>query len=85
MLHMFLPTCGILLKACTIQWAVIDNKILPLLLKAAMDAKQQEYARRLATIKRELVAELATSSSNVEETAVDDVDATGNEASDVDV
>jgi hypothetical protein len=38
-LHMFLPTCGVLSKARAIQWGVIDNKIMPLLSKAAMDAK----------------------------------------------
>ncbi len=82
MLRMFLPTCGVLSKARAIQWDVVKNKILPLLSKAAMDAKQQEYARRLATIKREL-AVIAISSSNVEDTAVDGVNAAVNEATDV--
>jgi hypothetical protein len=39
---------------------VINEKILPLLLKAAMDAKHQEYLRRLATIDDELVYHLVS-------------------------
>jgi hypothetical protein len=67
-----------------IQWVVINDKILPLLSKAAMDAKQQEYQWHLATIEGEL-AELAKSDSNIEDAAANNVGITGNEATDVNV
>jgi hypothetical protein len=75
MLRMFLPTGGVLSKPRATQWGVIEEKILPCLSKAAMDAKQQEYERRMATIVGEL-AELTESNVTEEETAVSDVGTT---------
>ncbi len=65
MLRMFLPACGVLSKARGIQWGVVEKEVVPILSKAAVDAKEQEYQRRLLTIESEL-AELATMHSNVD-------------------
>jgi hypothetical protein len=76
MLRMFLPTCGVLSKSRAIQWGVIKENILPVLSKAAMDAKQQEYLRRLDTIRGELAELVSQSSSNEDDAALDDVGGT---------
>ena len=60
MLWMFRPTCGVLSKAWAIHWVVVEREVLPRLSRAAVDAKEQEYRRRMAVIKGEL-AELASS------------------------
>jgi hypothetical protein len=73
---MFLPTCGVLSKSRAIQWGVIKENILPVLSKAAMDAKQQEYLRRLDTIRGELAELVSQSSSNEDDAALDDVGGT---------
>jgi hypothetical protein len=80
MLRMFVPTCGVLSKARAIQWDVIEKDVVPRLSKAAVDAKEQEYHRRMLTIEGEL-AELAKIASNGDDVADDNVsetrDATG--------
>jgi hypothetical protein len=82
---MFLPTCGVLSKSRAIQWGAIEEKILPVLSKATMDAKHQEYLRRLDTIRGELAELVSQSSSNEDDAAVDDVGRTDNETSNTDV
>jgi hypothetical protein len=63
MLRMFLPACGVPSKARGIQWGVVKKEVLPILSKAAVDTKEQEYQRRLLKIESEL-AKLATMPSN---------------------
>jgi hypothetical protein len=53
--------------------------MLPRLSKAAVNAKEQEYLRRLSTIEGEL-ADLARSFSNADDMAGDDVDGTSEDA-----
>jgi hypothetical protein len=72
MLRMFLPTRGVLSKARTIQWGVIEKDMLPRLSKAAADAKEQDYHWHMLTIEGEL-AELAKMTSNKDDVADDDV------------
>jgi hypothetical protein len=72
MLRMFLPACGVLSKSRAIQWSVVEKEVLPRLSKAAVDAKEQEYHRRLDTIEGEL-AELAQISSKEDDIPGNDV------------
>jgi hypothetical protein len=67
--RLFLPTCGVLSKARAIHWGVIERDVLPQLSKAAVDAKEQEYNRRMLTIEGEL-AKLARESNKVDRVAV---------------
>jgi hypothetical protein len=53
-LRLFQPNCGKLSKSKTEKWDVVQRKVLPMLTMAAVDAKEQELTRRLATIADEL-------------------------------
>jgi hypothetical protein len=52
---------------------VIERDVLPRLSRAAVDAKEQEYLQRLATIKGELLADLALNDRNEDDIADDNV------------
>jgi len=53
-LHLLAPESGFLSKGKQDQWRFIEDKLAPMLSQAAVDAKGEEYAWRLATIAVEL-------------------------------
>jgi len=55
-LHLLAPDSGMISKGKQEQWQYIEEKLSPILLQAAVDAKTEENILHLATI----VAELAT-------------------------
>jgi hypothetical protein len=54
LLRLFAPACGILSKSKEQQWPVMQKKIMPLVSRTAIDAKEEEYRRRLTVIDCEL-------------------------------
>jgi len=56
LLRLLDPESGMISKGKQDQWRYIEDKIIPMLLQAAVDAKAEEYSRRLAAIAEELAA-----------------------------
>ena len=50
------PESGMISKGKQDQWRYIEDKIIPMLSQAAVDAKAEEYSHRLAAIAEELAA-----------------------------
>jgi len=50
------PESGMISKGKRDLWHYIEQKLVPMLSKAMVDAKCEEYTRRLATVTAELVA-----------------------------
>jgi len=53
-LHLLAPDCGVISKGKQEQWRYIEDKLVPLLSQAVIDAKGEDYSRRLAAITAEL-------------------------------
>jgi len=53
-LHLLAPDSGMISKGKQVMWKHIEDKLVPLLSQAAVDAKAEEYSRRLATVAAEI-------------------------------
>jgi len=55
-LRLLAPDCGMISKGKQEQWQHIQEKLVPMLSQAVVDAKGEDYSRRLAAITAELAA-----------------------------
>ncbi len=55
-LRLLAPDCGLISKGKQEQWRYIEDKLVPMLSQAVVDAKGEDYSRRLAAITVELAA-----------------------------
>jgi len=55
-LHLLSPDCGMISKGKQEQWRYIEDKLAGMLSQAAVDARAEEYTRRLAAIAAKLAA-----------------------------
>jgi len=55
-LHLLVPGSSMISKGKQVMWKYIEDKLVPLLLQAAVDAKAEEYLCRLATVVAEIAA-----------------------------
>ncbi len=78
-LHLLAPESGVLSKGKKEQWQFIEEHLAPMLSQAAVDAKGEEYERRLATIAAELA--VLGEQEQALENAPDAVENTADEAS----
>ena len=80
-LRLFEPKCKKLSKPPEEQWSVIQSKILPKLSRPAVDAKEEEYRRRVQSIEEEQQELFSLSIDEVDDssggTGNDNSDATG--------
>jgi len=53
-LRLLAPQSGMISKGKQAMWKYIEDNLLPMLSQAAVDAKGEEYSRRLATVTEEL-------------------------------
>jgi len=51
---MFCPDCGLFTKRKNDQWKFVQEQLLQILSKAAVDAKEEEFLRRRAVLQKEL-------------------------------
>jgi len=78
LLRLFVPQSGMISKGKQVMWRYIEVKLLPMLSQAAVDAKGEEYERRLTTVAEELAAleeeeqQLENSSDDPIENTADD-------------
>jgi len=78
LLRLVAPQSGMISKGEQAMWNYIEKNLLPMLSQAAVDAKSEEYARRLDALAEELAAfrekeqQLENSSDDFVETTADD-------------
>jgi len=53
-LHLLAPQSGFISKGKQAMWHYIEDNLMPMLSQAAVDAKGEEYSRRLVTVTEEL-------------------------------
>jgi len=56
LLRLLAPESGMISKGKQLMWGYIEKKIMPMLSQAAVDAKAEEYSRRLTALAEELAA-----------------------------
>ncbi len=72
------PESGMISKGKQDLWCYIDEKLVPMLSKAAVDAKGEEYMQHLAMVTAELVA-----LNNQEEALENNLESVGNMSDEV--
>ena len=55
-MHLLAPDSGMISKGKQVMWKHIEDKLVPLLSQAAVDAKAEEYSHRLAAVAAEIAA-----------------------------
>ena len=78
-LRLLAPESGVLSKGKQEQWRFIEENLAPMLSQAAVDAKGEEYTRRLGTIAAKLAA-LDADEQSLEDLPTDAVETTTNES-----
>jgi len=56
LLRLLAPQSGMISKGKQAMWRHVEDNLLPMLSQAAVDAKGEEYARRLATVAVQIAA-----------------------------
>jgi len=77
-IRLLAPDSGMISKGKQLMWNYIEAKLIPLLTKAAVDAKAEEYSRCLATVAAEL-AVLCEQEQQLAENTRDSVESTGDD------
>jgi len=54
LLHIFAPDCGLFTKHKNEQWKYVEEQLLNILSKAAVDAKEEQFTRRRVVLQEQL-------------------------------
>ncbi len=54
LLHIFTPDCGLFTKCKNEQWKYVEEQLLNILSKAAVDAKEEQFVRRRVVLQEQL-------------------------------
>jgi len=77
-IRLLVSDSGMISKGKQVMWNYIEAKLIPLLSQAAVDARAEEYSRRLATVAAEL-AVLCEQEQQLAENTCDSVETTGDD------